>query len=370
LSFLKKFYPFHREADTQDIYQLADRGIPIMAKLQESLNVSGEQLRKLIENGQIGEKEVQKVFETLTSEGGMFYKSMELQSKTLTGQISNIFDSFYGVNVKIGEALRPTFDKILDFARKLTDSFDTPLFNKVITSISKVIGLMTDYLLNLFETFSPVIEALGEIFYTTTEQAAAFYTEWNKTVAPIMKEMGSLFKELGIILKPILEIQLKGFIMILRVAFTLLEPIAAILEGVIKLTKTIFTEFINMLNRILEYLHQPTIGMAKEVMTTDLYRRGPDGKYYANIKNPGNKPNETILPKNKQPGDNKKIETFTSQSPKIVNVNILSGNNASLIQQLDVRNIIDKSGKLTDDFKKEIESYLLEMLLQGSTNLY
>lgn len=79
---------------TQDFNQFTGRGIPMVKELAKQFNVAESEVKGLVEAGRVGFPEVQKVIQSLTNEGGKFYNLMEEQSKTITGQISNIGDSF------------------------------------------------------------------------------------------------------------------------------------------------------------------------------------------------------------------------------------------------------------------------------------
>lgn len=77
---------------TQDLNQFTGRGIPMIEELAKVFGVAESKVRDLVEAGRVGFPEVQKVIENLTGEGNKFGGLMEEQSKTITGQISNIED--------------------------------------------------------------------------------------------------------------------------------------------------------------------------------------------------------------------------------------------------------------------------------------
>ena len=78
---------------TQDVRQFMGRGIPLVQELAKELGKTETEINNMVTAGQIGFPEVQKVIENLTNEGGMFFGLMEEQSKSLTGQISNLEDA-------------------------------------------------------------------------------------------------------------------------------------------------------------------------------------------------------------------------------------------------------------------------------------
>lgn len=77
-----------------DLRQFTEAGIPIIHELAKVTGTADENISKMVESGKIGFAEVQQVIQNLTNEGGMFYNLMEKQSKTLTGQLSNLQDAW------------------------------------------------------------------------------------------------------------------------------------------------------------------------------------------------------------------------------------------------------------------------------------
>lgn len=78
---------------TQDLNQFTGRGIPMIEELAKVFGVAESKVKDLVEAGKVGFPEVQKVIENLTGEGSRFGGLMEEQSKTISGQISNIEDA-------------------------------------------------------------------------------------------------------------------------------------------------------------------------------------------------------------------------------------------------------------------------------------
>ena len=62
----------------REIRQLTTSNIPILAILQETLGVTVDELRKMVSAGKITSKDITKAFQVMTSEGGDFYKGMEI----------------------------------------------------------------------------------------------------------------------------------------------------------------------------------------------------------------------------------------------------------------------------------------------------
>ena len=103
----------------QELLQMTDTGIPIVEELSK---VTGHSVEEIANNtGRLGITfaDVQKALLNMTKEGGIAYKGMEVQSKTLAGVISNLKDNFtiLGMEIvgvsKTGEIIKDgLYDKI------------------------------------------------------------------------------------------------------------------------------------------------------------------------------------------------------------------------------------------------------------------
>lgn len=91
-------------AFSKDIYQFTARGIPIVKELAKQFGVADSEVMKLVEDGKVGFKEVEKAFQSMTAEGGMFFDMMTQQSKTVGGQLSNLGDNWEQLKVEIGKS--------------------------------------------------------------------------------------------------------------------------------------------------------------------------------------------------------------------------------------------------------------------------
>lgn len=123
---------------TQDLNQFVGRGIPMIRELAKIFGVAESEVRSLVEAGKIGFPEVQKVIQNLTNEGGMFYNLMQEQSKTITGQISNIEDSFSTMLNEIGKSNEGIINSALSGVSVLIDNYET--IGKVLITVISVYG--------------------------------------------------------------------------------------------------------------------------------------------------------------------------------------------------------------------------------------
>lgn len=88
---------------TMDLRQFQGRGIPLADELAKQFGVTKDKVSELVTAGKVGFPEVQKAIESMTNEGGKFGGLMEAQSKTITGQISNIEDAIATMFNEIGK---------------------------------------------------------------------------------------------------------------------------------------------------------------------------------------------------------------------------------------------------------------------------
>ena len=109
---------------TQDLNQFTGRGIPMIKELAKEFGVAESEIRGMVEAGMIGFPEVQKVIQNLTNEGGMFFNLMQEQSKTITGQISNIGDSFSGMLNDLGKANEGIINDALSSVSYLIENYE------------------------------------------------------------------------------------------------------------------------------------------------------------------------------------------------------------------------------------------------------
>jgi len=85
----------------EDVNQLTERGIPIIAELAKQFGVAESEVKGLVEDGKVGFDDLEKAFQNMTGEGGQFFNLMEKQSKTAGGVISNLKDTFFQLGLAL-----------------------------------------------------------------------------------------------------------------------------------------------------------------------------------------------------------------------------------------------------------------------------
>lgn len=106
---------------TADLNQFLGRGIPLADELAKQFGVAKEEIKKMVEEGKVGFPEVQQAIINLTNEGGKFGGLMEAQSKTITGQLSNLQDGFEQMFNEIGKSTEGVISESISLASTLVE---------------------------------------------------------------------------------------------------------------------------------------------------------------------------------------------------------------------------------------------------------
>ena len=124
---------------TRDLMQFTGRGIPMTEALAKQFGVTKDKVSELVTAGKIGFPEVEKAIKSMTDEGGQFGGLMEKQSHSITGQISNIKDSFELAINDLGTQTEGLMNDALDITSKVIDHWKE--IGKVILTAASAFGL-------------------------------------------------------------------------------------------------------------------------------------------------------------------------------------------------------------------------------------
>jgi tape measure domain-containing protein len=106
-----------------DINQFAGRGIPIYEELAKVLNITTAEVRNYVSAGKIGFPQVEKAFQNMTGQGGKFFNLMQEQSKSLTGQLSNLEDAWDRMLNALGKSQEGIIGDGIQAAISLVDNY-------------------------------------------------------------------------------------------------------------------------------------------------------------------------------------------------------------------------------------------------------
>ena len=109
---------------TQDLRQFMGRGIPLAEELAKQFGVTKDKVGELVTAGKVGAAEFKQAIMSLSSEGGKFGGLMEEQSKTITGQISNIEDAIDTMFNSIGKSKEGIINGALSGVSALVENYE------------------------------------------------------------------------------------------------------------------------------------------------------------------------------------------------------------------------------------------------------
>lgn len=141
----------------EDVNQFTGRGVPLIGELAKQFGVAEGEVRKLVEDGKVGFKELQKAIVSLTSEGGLFFQLTSKQAQSFQGKISTLKDNVLAALRDIGKALLENLD-----LKGLTDEFTKFAQNfsrDFVPAINDVIRLAPD----LVKVFGQIAKAAAKI---------------------------------------------------------------------------------------------------------------------------------------------------------------------------------------------------------------
>lgn len=121
-----------------DVRQFTGRGIPLVKELAKMYGVTADEINNMVSAGKIGFPDVQKVLNKLTDEGGQFYNLMEKQSKSLTGMISNLGDTWDQVQDHLGEQNQDLFAGAINAAGYFLEHLESIL--KMVKAVAIAYG--------------------------------------------------------------------------------------------------------------------------------------------------------------------------------------------------------------------------------------
>jgi tape measure domain-containing protein len=146
---------------TQDLRQFMGRGIPLADELAKQFGVAKDEVGGLVTAGKVGFPEVEKAIRAMTSEGGKFAGLMENQSKTITGQISNLEDAVDSMFNEIGKSTQGAISGVLSTTTQMVENYE---------EVARKIGfLVTAY--GSYKAVMMAIAAFTSVQYKLEQQA-------------------------------------------------------------------------------------------------------------------------------------------------------------------------------------------------------
>lgn len=118
---------------TMDMRQFMGRGIPLAEELAKQFGVTKDKVAELVTAGAVGFPQVKLAIESMTNAGGKFHNLMAEQSKSITGQISNLGDAIASMMNEIGESNEGFINSVISGAGNLVENYK---------EVAKIIGVL------------------------------------------------------------------------------------------------------------------------------------------------------------------------------------------------------------------------------------
>lgn len=100
--------------DMEALNMIAEAGVPIFSEMAESMGITKAQLFEMSKKGKLTSSDLTKAFKKMTSEGGIFFRGMEIASETFDGKLSTLMDNIALTAATIGKAFLPSLKAMQD----------------------------------------------------------------------------------------------------------------------------------------------------------------------------------------------------------------------------------------------------------------
>lgn len=142
----------------QDLLQMINAGFNPLQIISKKTGESMNSLKDKMSKGAISAQMVADAFKTATSKGGLFYKNMQRQSKTIPGLISTMKDAFteflamFGILIKDALQLNKVIPKLTDKSKSLIEKIkiwtkENPKLFKFILIVAGIVAALGPLLL-------------------------------------------------------------------------------------------------------------------------------------------------------------------------------------------------------------------------------
>ena len=143
---------------TQDLRQFMGRGIPLAEELAKQFGVTKDKVGELVTAGKVGAEEFKAAIWSMSDEGSKFGGLMEAQSKSITGQISNLEDAVEQMINNIGKQSEGVISDVLSGASWVVENYEA--IAKAILPVIAAYGAYKAALLAVWAVQK--IEAIGQ----------------------------------------------------------------------------------------------------------------------------------------------------------------------------------------------------------------
>lgn len=250
------------KASLEEINMMAERGIPIFDTLSSQMDVSKEEIFKLISAGKISSQDITQSFRTMTSEGGMFFQGMEKQSLTFSGMLSTLKDNITLLLAEMGTLLLPILKEVMGTLTQLLQGDLGESLQALLNPIFAIVGKVLPPLVKIITMITPILKIVGGII----EQILPLLDIILKILDPILDLVNTILT----LMFEVVEVQISivtaligGVVKVLeRILNTALTPILAVVQKIINWVM----QFIPFLQNILGVISK-VVGVLFEVLS-------------------------------------------------------------------------------------------------------
>lgn len=168
---------------TQDLRQFQGRGIPLAEELAKQFGVAKDEVGKLVTAGKVGAKEFNAAMESMAT--SRFKNLMEEQSKSITGQLSNLQDQIQGVFNDIGKSNEGAISSAISGLSFLVENYK--VLGKTIVSLIAVYGAYRTALMVTSATHTALngatLTGISALYANTTALAKATIAQMKMNLA-------------------------------------------------------------------------------------------------------------------------------------------------------------------------------------------
>lgn len=156
--------------DRVDILQLAGRGIPIIKSLAEAMGIESGAVLQAATDHKITADVMEKAFQLMTTEGGIYTGMMEKQSETYNG-LKSTLQSYFGqmmeaLGTPILSSMKDIMKSMIGLAQATKEFLASPLGQSLV-KIAAVAGI-------LLVTFGALLMTMGGMRFMAYRMASAF----------------------------------------------------------------------------------------------------------------------------------------------------------------------------------------------------
>ena len=178
----------------EEFQQFAERGVAgLREEIAKFKGISLEGVSDSLSRGAVSAADLERIFQSMTSKGGIFFKAMEAQSQTFEGKLSTLSDAWTNLQVAFAAPINDALKPVIDDIAGLTDML-APAFGVVGSQIGSVVTAAREFLLQINAGHSGV-EALAGAFGDLFSQIGTFAALPFRAMGESLPGLGSAFMD-------------------------------------------------------------------------------------------------------------------------------------------------------------------------------